>query len=168
MKLQPDLESLLAKQWVGIAYGIAIILSFGLPWVYPEDYGRTASVYGLNLTAGSELDTFGDVMGFVITGTMMVLAAFYLWKRWIGQQAVRTIVTLFCVAVMFPLLGAGSIEKIWFGYIVTLLLCAPKPTLMFVDWAHRRLEPHGGLHAAISNIYRHLSGRLNKTHSGSP
>ena len=163
-----DVENLLAKRWVGITYGFAIILSFGLPWVYPEDYGQTTSVYGLNLTTGSELDTFGDVMGFIMTGIMMVVAALYLWKRWIGHQAARTIVTLFWVTVMFPLLGTGSIEKIWFGYIVTLLLCAPMPTLMFVDWTHRKLRPYGGFRSVIRNAYVHLSRRLNKNHGSSP
>ena len=51
MKL--DIETLLNKRWAGIAHAILIIMSFGLPWVYPEDYGNTASPYGLNLTTGS-------------------------------------------------------------------------------------------------------------------
>lgn len=109
MKL--DVESLLNTRWAGVIHAVLIILSFGLPWVYPEDYGNTVSVYGIALTAGSELSTFGDVMGFLIPAAIMTAAAFYLMKRWNGNVAVKTSVTMFARVALYPILAAGAIEK---------------------------------------------------------
>ena len=36
----------------------------------------------MNLTTGSDLQRFGEVMGFLMTGGMMIAATAYLWKRW--------------------------------------------------------------------------------------
>lgn len=115
MKL--DVESLLNTRWAGVIHAVLIILSFGLPWVYPEDYGNTVSVYGIALTAGSELSTFGDVMGFLIAAAIMTAAAFYLMKRWNGNVAVKTSVTMFGMVALYPILAAGAIEKIRLGYV---------------------------------------------------
>ena len=77
MKL--DVESLLNTRWVGVTHAILIILSFGLPWVYPEDYGNTASVFGIALTTGSELSTFGDLMRFLIAVAIMTVDTMFWW-----------------------------------------------------------------------------------------
>ena len=36
-----------------------------------------------------------------------------------------------------PILAGGSMEKIWLGYLTTLLLSAPIPSRMFVNYAHQ-------------------------------
>ena len=157
-----DIEHLLNKRWAGITHAILIIMSFGLPWVFPEDYGNTTSLYGLNLTTGSELNTFGDFTGFLLTGTIIVMAAIYMWQRCNNRVAVRTASTMFIIMILFPILAGGSIERVWLGYITTLLLCAPTPTLMFVNWAHRKLEPSGGLKTFSAKLYGKISARLSR------
>ena len=163
-----DIENLLNKRWAGIVHAILIILSFGLPWAYPEDFGNTASVFGLNLTTGSELSTLGDFMGCLMTGLIIAMAAFYMWRRCFNKTAVRTSTTLFFTVALFPLLAGGAIGKVWLGYFATLLLCAPTPTLTFVNWAHRKLEPHGGLKAVTNRLYDKISARFSRPAAQQP
>ena len=82
-----------------------------------------------------------------MTGGIMIAAAAYLWKRWRKKEAVKTAVTLFALVALYPILAGGSMEKIWLGYLTTLLLSAPIPALMFVNYAHQmpagqRHEPY--------------------------
>ena len=72
-----------------------------------------------------------------MTGGIMIAAAAYLWKRWRKKEAVKTAVTLFALVALYPILAGGSMEKIWLGYLTTLLLSAPIPALMFVNYAHQ-------------------------------
>ena len=112
MKL--DVESLLNTRWVG---AIHAILSFGIAWVYPEDYGNTVSASGIALTTGSELSTFGDVMGFLFAGAIITAAAFYLLHRWYGHVAGKISVTMLAMVVPHSIRSAGPIENIRLGYI---------------------------------------------------
>ena len=161
MKL--DVETLMKKRWIGVAHAILIIMSFSLPWAYPEDYGNTVSIFGLHLTTGSDLQRFGDIMGFLMTGAIMVTAAVYLWKRWRKTEGTKTSVTLFTLVLLYPIIAGGSLEHIWLGYLTTLLLTAPIPTLMFINWTHQKMEPHGGIQTVIKNIYNQINGRLSRT-----
>ena len=161
MKL--DVETLMKRRWIGVAHAILIIMSFSLPWAYPEDYGNTVSIFGLHLTTGSDLQRFGDIMGFLMTGAIMVTAAVYLWKRWRKTEGTKTSVTLFTLVLLYPIIAGGSLENIWLGYLATLLLTAPIPTLMFINWTHQKMEPHGGIQAVIKNIYNQINGRLGRT-----
>ena len=82
-----------------------------------------------------------------MTGGIMIAAAAYLWKRWRQKEAVKTAVTLSALVALYPILAGGSMEKIWLGYLTTLLLSAPIPALMFVNYAHQmpagqRHEPY--------------------------
>ena len=77
----------------------------------------------------------------------MIAAAAYLWKRWRQKEAVKTAVTLSALVALYPILAGGSMKKIWLGYLTTLLLSAPIPALMFVNYAHQmpagqRHEPY--------------------------
>ena len=36
-----------------------------------------------------------------------------------------------------PIIAGGSLEKIWLVYLATLLLSAPIPSRMFVNYAHQ-------------------------------
>ncbi len=54
-KLKLDVEELIRKRWAGVAHAVLIIMSFSLPWAYPEDCGNTLSVFGMPLTTGSDL-----------------------------------------------------------------------------------------------------------------
>ena len=123
MKL--DVENLISKRWVGVVHAVMIIMSFRLPWAYPEDHGTTVSIFGMNLTTGSDLDRAGDVIGFLMTSAIMVAAAAYLWKRWRGTQSTKTAATLFTIVALYPIIAGSSLEKIWLGYLATLLLSAP-------------------------------------------
>ena len=80
-------------------------------------------------------------MGFMMTTAIMVTAAVYLWKRWRNTQGTKTSITLFTLVLLYPIIASGSLEHIWLGYLVTLLLTAPIPTLMFINWGHQKLEP---------------------------
>ena len=166
MKL--DVESLLNTRWIGVVHASLIILSFGLPWVYPEDYGNTASVYGIAQTTGFELTTFGDIMGFLISGAIMVASAIYLVKRWRGHVAIKVSITMFALVAIYPILATGAIEKVWLGYIATLLLCAPTPAVKFVDWTHRKLKPHGSLRSACNSIYGATRAKITRPSGNSP
>ena len=82
-----------------------------------------------------------------MTGGIMIAAAAYLWKRWRKKEAVKTAVTLSALVALYPILAGGSMKKIWLGYLTTLLLSAPIPALMFVNYAHQmpagqRHEPY--------------------------
>ena len=82
-----------------------------------------------------------------MTGGIMIAAAAYLWKRWRQKEGVKTAVTLSALVALYPILAGGSMEKIWLGYLTTLLLSAPIPALMFVNYAHQmpagqRHEPY--------------------------
>ena len=92
-------------------------------------------------------------MGFFMTGGIMTAAAAYLWKRRRKTEGGKTAVLLFALVFLYPILAGGSLEKIWLGYLATLLLSAPIPSRMFVNYAHRKMKPHGGLPA--------VSGKLN-------
>ena len=44
---------------------------------------------------------------------------------------------LFALVFLYPILAGGSMEKIWLGYLATLLLSAPIPSRRFVNYAHQ-------------------------------
>ena len=44
---------------------------------------------------------------------------------------------LFALVALYAIIAGGSLEKIWLGYLATLLLSAPIPALMFVNYAHQ-------------------------------
>ena len=82
-----------------------------------------------------------------MTGGIMIAAAAYLWKRWRQKEGAEAAVMLFALVFLYPILAGGSMEKIWLGYLTTLLLSAPIPALMFVNYAHQmpagqRHEPY--------------------------
>ena len=59
----------------------------------------------------------------------------------------KTAVTLSALVALYPIMAGGSMKKIWLGYLTTLLLSAPIPALMFVNYAHQmpagqRHEPY--------------------------
>ena len=107
-------------------------------------------------------------MGFLLTGALIATAAIYMWKRCNNQTAIRTIVTMFIIMAIFPIIAGGAIENIWLGYLATLLLCAPTPTLLFTNWAHRKLAPHGGLKAAATKLYSQINSRLGRPTGQNP
>ena len=72
-----------------------------------------------------------------MTGGIMIAAAAYLWKRWRQKEGAEAAVMLFALVFLYPILAGGSMEKIWLGYLTTLLLSAPIPALMFVNYAHQ-------------------------------
>ena len=72
-----------------------------------------------------------------MTGGIMIAAAAYLWKRWRKKEGAEAAVTLFALVALYPILAGGSMEKIWLGYLATLLLSAPIPSRMFVNYAHQ-------------------------------
>ena len=76
-------------------------------------------------------------MGFFMTGGIMTAAAAYLWKRRRKTEGGKTAVLLFALVFLYPILAGGSLEKIWLGYLATLLLSAPIPSRMFVNYAHQ-------------------------------
>ena len=75
-------------------------------------------------------------MGFLMTAGIMIAATAYLWKRWRKTAGAKTAVTLFALVVLYPIIAGSSLENIWLGYLATLLLSAPIPALMFVNWGH--------------------------------
>ena len=72
-----------------------------------------------------------------MTGGIMIAAAAYLWKRWRQKEGAEAAVMLFALVALYPILAGGSMEKIWLGYLTTLLLSAPIPSRMFVNYAHQ-------------------------------
>ena len=68
-----------------------------------------------------------------MTGGIMIAAAAYLWKRRRQKEGAKAAVMLFALVFLYPILVGGSMEKIWLGYLATLLLSAPIPALMFVQ-----------------------------------
>ena len=102
-------------------------------------------------------------MGFLMTGGIMIAAAAYLWKRRRKTEGAKAAVMLFALVFLYAIIVGGSLEKIWLGYLATLLLSAPIPALMFVSWGRQELEPHGGIPAIIKNTYNNIYGRLGRT-----
>ena len=76
-------------------------------------------------------------MGFLMTGGIMTAAAAYLWKRRRKTEGAKTAVMLFALVFLYPIIAGGSLEKIWLGYLATLLLSAPIPSRRFVNYAHQ-------------------------------
>ena len=76
-------------------------------------------------------------MGFLMTVGIMIAAAAYLWKRWRKTEGAKAAVMLFALVFLYPIPAGGSLEKIWLGYLATLLLSAPIPSRMFVNYAHQ-------------------------------
>ena len=72
-----------------------------------------------------------------MTGGIMIAAAAYLWKRWRQKEGAEAAVMLFALVFLYPILAGGSMEKIWLGYLATLLLSAPIPSRRFVNWGHK-------------------------------
>ena len=72
-----------------------------------------------------------------MTGGIMIAAAAYLWKRWRQKEGAEAAVMLFALVFLYPILAGGSMEKIWLGYLATLLLSAPIPSRRFVNWGHQ-------------------------------
>ena len=102
-------------------------------------------------------------MGFLMTVGIMIAAAAYLWKRRRKTEGVKTAATRFALVALYAIIAGGSLEKIWLGYLATLLLSAPIPSLMFVNWGHQKPEPHGGIPAITKNIYNQINGRRGRT-----
>ena len=71
-----------------------------------------------------------------MTGGIMIAAAAYLWKRRRQTEGAEAAVMLFALVFLYAIIAGGSLEKIWLGYLATLLLSAPIPALMFVNWGH--------------------------------
>ena len=78
----------------------------------------------MNLTTGSDLQTFGDFTGFVMTGGIMIAAAAYLWKRWRKKEAVKTAVTLFALVALYPSWPADQWRKS--GWDTSPPCCCPR------------------------------------------
>ena len=76
-------------------------------------------------------------MGFLMTGGIMIATIAYLWKRWRKTEGVKTAVMLFALVFLYAIIAGGSLEKIWLGYLTTLLLSAPIPSRRFVNWGHQ-------------------------------
>ena len=76
-------------------------------------------------------------MGFLMTVGIMTAAAAYLWKRRRKTEGGKTAVMLFALVFLYPIIAGGSLEKIWLVYLATLLLSAPIPSRMFVNYAHQ-------------------------------
>ena len=76
-------------------------------------------------------------MGFLMTGGIMIATIAYLWKRRRKTEGGKTAVLLFALVFLYPIIAGGSLEKIWLGYLATLLLSAPIPSRMFVNYAHQ-------------------------------
>ena len=76
-------------------------------------------------------------MGFLMTGGIMIVTIAYLWKRWRKTEGAKAAVMLFALVFLYPILAGGSLEKIWLGYLATLLLSAPIASRMFVNYAHQ-------------------------------
>ena len=76
-------------------------------------------------------------MGFLMTGGIMIATIAYLWKRRRKTEGGKTAVMLFALVFLYPILAGGSLEKIWLGYLATLLLSAPIASRMFVNYAHQ-------------------------------
>ena len=91
----------------------------------------------MNLTTGSDLQRFGEVMGFLMTVGIMIATIAYLWKRRRKTEGGKIAVMLFALVALYPIIAGGSLEKIWLGYLATLLLSAPIPSRMFVNYAHQ-------------------------------
>ena len=72
-----------------------------------------------------------------MTGGIMIAAAAYLWQRWRQKEGAEAAVMLFALVFLYPILAGGSMEKIWLGYLATLLLSAPIPSRRFVNYAHQ-------------------------------
>ena len=76
-------------------------------------------------------------MGFLMTVGIMIATIAYLWKRRRKTEGGKTAVMLFALVALYPIIAGGSLEKIWLGYLATLLLSAPIPSRMFVNYAHQ-------------------------------
>ena len=74
-------------------------------------------------------------MGSLMTGGMMIAATAYLWKRWLKTEDAKAAVMLFALVALYPIIAGGSLENMWLGYLAILLLSAPIPALMFVNYA---------------------------------
>ena len=160
-----DTETLLSNRWIGIAHALLIVLSLGLPWAYPEDHGNAASAYGqwmITSTATMQAGSFtmltnGDAFSFIILTIVMVASAVFLWKKWYSHQGAKTAITLFVMLAAFPLLASGAMEKVWLGYGVTLLLCAPLPALIALNWGTRYAN-----HPKGRSLINHVRQRLTR------
>ena len=81
-----------------------------------------------------------------------------------NTQGAKTAVMLFALVLLYPILAGGSlVDKS--GWDTSPPCCCPHqfPTLMFVNWGHQKLEPHGGIPAIIKNTYNNIYGRLGRT-----
>ena len=76
-------------------------------------------------------------MGFLMTVGIMIATIAYLWKRRRKTEGGKIAVMLFALVALYPIIAGGSLEKIWLGYLATLLLSAPIPSRMFVNYAHQ-------------------------------
>ena len=76
-------------------------------------------------------------MGFLMTVGIMIATIAYLWKRWRKTEGVKTAVMLFALVFLYAIIAGGSMEKIWLGYLTTLLLSAPIPSRRFLNWGHQ-------------------------------
>ena len=76
-------------------------------------------------------------MGFLMTVGIMIATIAYLWKRWRKTEGVKTAATRFALVFLYAIIAGGSLEKIWLGYLATLLLSAPIPSRRFVNWGHQ-------------------------------
>ena len=102
-------------------------------------------------------------MGFLMTGGIMTVAAAYLWKRRRKTEGGKIAVMLFALVLSIPHHSRRVAGENLAGIPRHPAAVRTNSALMFVNWGHQKLEPHGGIPAIIKNTYNNIYGRLGRT-----
>lgn len=138
--MTPHIERLFALRSIGMIHAGLIIMSFALPWAFPEDHTRPLSLFSVGVKGIAWSYSNAEIVGAGITLAIGILAMVYFLIRSNNSPARWTATTLFLLIASFPITGAATIENVSYGYAVTLLLAAPTPAFLLINWTTRQLE----------------------------
>lgn len=128
LNLNTVVDLLAGSVLLGRAWAVLIVLSFGIPWVYPEDYGNSVSLYGFLVIVGSDFAGAGDHLGLLASLLVFAFGAWYLYSKLVDDK--YGVAAVFCLAITLVALAIivlvfGSADRLDWGWFFTVLLCMP-------------------------------------------
>ena len=146
MNLDGFLEPLARNVWLGRIWAMLIVMSFGAPWVYPEDYGHAVSLYKLLVITGSDFSRMGDYVGVLASLAVLGSGAWYLYAKLSDNGSALFAALVLVAGVLFSAVSVlvfDSVDRLDWGWFCTLALCVPHP-LYFLATCFEGGSPSSG------------------------
>ena len=108
-----DIENFIRSRRAAAVITTAVIIILQPNLGLPRWHGSLDSSLMFFIEGRSQLPTSGDLMAAFMGATIMDLAGVMLWKRWRGNEVLKTNIVLFALLVVYPILSAGAPKRIF-------------------------------------------------------